>query len=264
MVCSTTTRRTLLTVPLWLYATTCQAAPIVLYADEAFPPYSYVEQGRLKGIYVDQVRAAVARLKQYQVELRPIPWERGLAELAQGRIFGLFASYRRSERAYIKHYSAPLQLEHVAVFCRQQVLQSPRTDWPRDYGDLRIGINQGFAMSDVFVQARQSGAIRVTQFKGNEENLLALAAGKTHCYVNDRLSILWNFKRLQRDPRIKASMAALDLRETMTLSSESAHVVFGPGETDATQKAFIADLDRELAQQHRSGEAQAIVARYLK
>lgn len=264
MACSTTTRRTLLTLPLWLYATTCQAAPIVLYADEAFPPYSYVEQGRLKGIYVDQVRAAVTRLKQYQVELRPIPWERGLAELAQGRIFGLFASYRRSERAYIKHYSAPLQLEHVAVFCRQQVLQSPRTDWPRDYGDLRIGINQGFAMSDVFVQARQSGAIRVTQFKGNEENLLALAAGKTHCYVNDRLSILWNFKRLQRDPRTKASMAALDLRETMTLSSESAHVVFGPGETDAAQKAFIADLDRELAQQHRSGEAQAIVTRYLK
>ena len=53
------------------------ATPLVIYGDDDYPPYSYVENGQLKGIYTQIVREAVQAMPQYAVQLRPVPWKRG-------------------------------------------------------------------------------------------------------------------------------------------------------------------------------------------
>lgn len=67
-------------------APTAQAAErVVLYGDESYRPYSFVENGEFKGIYVDILTKAAQRLKpEYVIDLLPVPWKRGLLYVERG------------------------------------------------------------------------------------------------------------------------------------------------------------------------------------
>ncbi|MEG1118525.1 MAG: transporter substrate-binding domain-containing protein, partial [Janthinobacterium sp.] len=121
------------------------AVPLVIYGDDDYPPYSYVENGRMKGIYTEIVREATQSMPRYAVQLRPVPWKRGVLMLQTGDAFALYPPYSwRSERPYVR-YSVPLLMEQLVVLCKQDVLDK-RTlrQWPADYAGLHIGVNAGF------------------------------------------------------------------------------------------------------------------------
>ncbi|MDO9194374.1 MAG: transporter substrate-binding domain-containing protein, partial [Undibacterium sp.] len=55
------------------------AEKVVLEMDNDYAPYSFVENGELKGLYVDLLKSIAARLAPtYDVQLQAIPWKRGL------------------------------------------------------------------------------------------------------------------------------------------------------------------------------------------
>jgi polar amino acid transport system substrate-binding protein len=237
---------------------------VVLRGDDSYPPYSWVEQGRFKGIYVDLLTAAGRQLTDFRLVLEPVPWKRGLLDLEQGRLFGLFPPYARAERRYIARYSVPLGVERVVIVCRHEVMQRPRRNWPDDFLDVRIGVNAGFALSDRFVAERQAGRIRVDETKGTEDNLLRLASGQIDCYANDELSVRWTHRQLLKRPGVDGPLRHLSLRTAFVLASEPAYVGYGEDDSLSPQArtAFQAQLDRALQQVIRSGEAQRIVDRY--
>ncbi|MGH8353674.1 MAG: substrate-binding periplasmic protein, partial [Pseudomonas sp.] len=109
--------------------------------------YSYAENGQAMGLYSDILRAAFARMPAYRVEIRPVPWRRGLAEMAKGSAFALYPPYHRPlERPYID-YSRPILEEKVVVFVRASVARTHRIDdFPAAYAGLRIGLNDGFSL----------------------------------------------------------------------------------------------------------------------
>ena len=49
------------------------AAPqtVILYGDDDYAPYSYVENGAFKGMYIDILRQAASRMPGYRLELQP-------------------------------------------------------------------------------------------------------------------------------------------------------------------------------------------------
>ena len=108
--------------------------PVVIYGDDDYPPYSSVEQGQLKGIYTEIVREALQALPQYQVQLRPVPWKRGVLMLQTGEAFALYPPYLwRDERPYMR-YSVPLLMEQMVVFCNQEVVARRKLQHsPADY-----------------------------------------------------------------------------------------------------------------------------------
>jgi polar amino acid transport system substrate-binding protein len=133
---------------------------VVLYGDENYPPYSYMENGRFTGIDVDILRlAAILLSPQYQIQLAPIPWKRGLAMMEKGRAFGLFPPGRKLDRTYIDQYSIPILRESVVVFCNRLVMRTSRRNFPEDFAGLTIGINAGFLLSDRLVQAANAGIV---------------------------------------------------------------------------------------------------------
>lgn len=90
---------------------------MVILCDAGYPPYSYAEGDEAKGLYTDILRAAFKRMPGYRVDIRPMPWARGLAEVASGRAFALFPPYYRpSERPWMD-YSRPMLKEKVVVLC---------------------------------------------------------------------------------------------------------------------------------------------------
>lgn len=66
---------------------------VVLYGDDDYPPYCFVENGQFKGMYIDILKKVAEKLApQYQIELESRQWTRGLAECLQCRVGAVGAS----------------------------------------------------------------------------------------------------------------------------------------------------------------------------
>ncbi len=66
----------LLFASLCLMSTNLHAKPqrVTIFADDAYPPYSYAENGRAVGIYPEILRAADVLMTEFEIDLQPIPW----------------------------------------------------------------------------------------------------------------------------------------------------------------------------------------------
>ncbi|WP_024303539.1 ABC transporter substrate-binding protein [Pseudogulbenkiania sp. MAI-1] len=242
----------------------CLAAErVVLYGDQAYPPYSYLENGEFKGIYVDLLLAAAKRMApDYRIELQPTPWRRGLAMLENGQALGLFPPYRRPERRYIDSYSIPLYRERVVVVCNRKAMNRPRRRFPEDFGDVVIGVNAGFALSGALVEARKRGQVQVEEANGTVANLRKLALDRIGCYTNDSLSIRYTLMRLKKEAVHSAELDTLSLHEVTELSGEEAYIGYSRHANPAHKADFIRKLDAVLQDLQRHGELDHLVAKY--
>ena len=175
------------------FAGVAESIKVTVYADESYPPYSYKENGDIKGIYTLIAKTVFSRMKGYKVKIVAVPWKRGLKYLEDGTGFALYPPYFHvAKRPYIWPYSMPILDERVILFCTEDVFyQSVRSRWVEDYYGLTIGINAGFHLGgEKFWQAVKQGKVKVSEARGNTENLLRLGLKRIDCYLNDRISIL--------------------------------------------------------------------------
>jgi len=238
---------------------------VIVYADESYPPYSFIEKGQLVGIYPEIFRKAFARLPHYQVLIRPIAWKRGLLLLETGYGFALFPPYRRvQERPYMS-YSESVLTELTSVFCRRSIAENKkRMHWPEDFFGLKIAVNTGFATGGAyFEEAVREGKIVKDEGPGNRSNILKLMLGRVDCYINDRLSILWELQRLQVAAQGQTKVD--EIVEVMALSQEPAYLGFTNvhAENYTFKDDFVRELNSVLLGMQKQGEIQLIVNRYM-
>lgn len=243
------------------------AAPqaVTIYADDSYPPYSYIENGKLTGIYTAIIQKALERLPEYQVDLVAVPWRRGLAMVDNGQAFALYPPYfRPQERPHVR-YSEPMLTEQVVVYCNAGVLaKRPSTRWPSDFYGLRIGINSGFLLGgQEFDAAARANLLKVDEAQGSRANLLKLLRARIDCYLNDRLSILWELERMKRDGVIDDR--AQQVGEATIISSEQGYLGF----TDLSperypfREDFIQKFNTVVRDMRRDGEIKEITTRFL-
>lgn len=250
---------------LWVGLLAC-ALPVISWAsppievtilcDAGYPPYSYAEGSQAKGLYSDILRAAFARMPEYRVHIRPLPWARGLAELAKGRAFALYPPYfRPGERPWMD-YSRPILREKLVVFMRAEVARTlPDERFPQAYRGLRIGQNRGFIniVDQDYQVMLARGELRQIYSKDNRTNLAMLYRGRLDAYINDRRSVLWELDRMQRDGVLGENDLSW-IVEGPWLSGEEGHLGYTrvnaaayPYKKDFKQRldAILADLERE-------------------
>lgn len=232
---------------------------VVIEADDDYAPYSYVEHGQHKGIYVDFLKKIAQRLAPaYTVVLQPVPWKRGLADLERGDSLALIPPYFNKARSYIQTYSTALNRETVVLFCRDAVMTRPRHKFPDDFAGLVIGINLGFVLGEKISAAQKSGTIRLEEAKGNEANLKKLNAGRVDCYANDRLSVLFSARGLRNKPEFKH----LALHETIAVSDQDAFIAYSTAYKADYKAAFIAKMNAAIAEAKKAGEMTRLIADY--
>ncbi|QDQ28758.1 amino acid ABC transporter substrate-binding protein [Chitinimonas arctica] len=238
------------------------AEKIVLYGDDDYAPYSYVEDGRFKGIYVELLRqAAVLLAPDYELELKPTPWKRGLRDLELGSTLGLFPPYfRPNARPYIQPYSAPLYHEVVVLFCTEKVMKVPRKRFPEDFGGLTIGVNLGFIISEPMLVAAKQGKLAIEEAKGNNANIMKLASKRIDCYANDRLSVLYSAKRLRAAANAPDSIKALILHEAAVLSGEDAFIGYSELFQAGYKQDFIQRMNGVLETLRKNGAINPLLA----
>jgi polar amino acid transport system substrate-binding protein len=236
------------------------AETVVLYGDSDYPPYSYVENGRFTGIYVDMLNlAAQSMTPQFKVELRPLPWKRALAEMENGHAFALFPPGLKKERGYITAYSVPLYRETVVLFCNENVMRITRSAFPKDFAGLTVGVNSGFLLSARLIDAANKGLLRLEPARNNEANLKKLALNRIDCYASDRGAALFSAKHL----RDTGHLGSFKLQEAVELSGEKTYIGYN-GANNPTYKAeFIEKMNVAIEAIRKSGVAARIEESYL-
>lgn len=238
------------------------AAPqtVILYGDDDYAPYSYVENGAFKGMYIDILRQAASRMPEYRLELQPRPWKRGLDALEKGKVFGLFPPGRKTERLYVQPYSDMLHRESVVLFCHDAVMRTPRTHFPTDFAGLTIGVNTGFLLSEKLMAPARQGLLRLEAAKGNEANLKKLALRRIDCYASDRGAARYTARRLQGE----LAGYGFHLREVLELSSEATYIAYSARNTPSYKTDFIEKMNAALLAMRKNGQLAHIEDAYLR
>ena len=196
----------------------------------------------------------------YQVDLQPIPWKRGLADLERGTSFALFPPGLKKERNYIQPYSVAIYRESIVLFCNDEVMKKPRKKFPEDFSGLNIGVNAGFLLSDRLMQASRQGILTLAPVKGNETNLKKLALHRIDCYASDRTAAMYSFKHLQ--PYFDD--IGVSLQEAVELSGEDTYIAYSDKSRAPYKSDFVAKMNVALETMKKNGDIKKIESRYVQ
>jgi len=101
--------------------TVALAAPPLLLGGEALPPYSFETEGQVGGLHLALCEAALAPLG-LQMQWRPMPWRRALADLEAGLLDGVIGATRGhlNERELLMAFpDEPLSWTHNVFVSRR-------------------------------------------------------------------------------------------------------------------------------------------------
>lgn len=198
-----------------------------ILVDDDYPPYTYVSNGELKGIYIDFLKHAANNLPaQYSISFVPLPWKRALVLIENGDEFAILPPYLHTQkRPFIAHYSEPIGVEEVVVFCHKNISLDQVTNTKQALiNPLRLGINAGYLLlNDKYKKAVSQNRITLASNKSTAHNIEKLIKGRIDCYINDKTSTLVTLQQILG----KYEAAFMERIKIMdVISSQSAHVGF--------------------------------------
>lgn len=239
---------------------------VVVYGDDSYPPYSYLDDGQAKGIYTEILVAVFEQMEQYDVEITLVPWKRGLKLLELGKGFALYPPYYYADkRHFIEPYSLPILTEEVVVFCNNHALDAPTPqNWPTEFSHLTIGINESFALGgNEFWQLIESGKMDVRSELGTRHGLLSLYKGRTDCYINDRMSILWESQNMIDEGVLPLTF---QLPQSTTVGTEQGHLAFARDSQIQFpyKQDFVTQFNFHLEQLKQDGTINKLVMDYIE
>lgn len=168
---------------------------VTILADQSYAPYSYLENGVLKGAYIDIIKAASAELDEYQVDLKAAKWSKALEQVEQGEVLALVPPYHKPKlRPFIHPYSVAIITEKLVIVADKNKITDSMT-WPQSFSGWTIGRNSGFAFGK---EIEESGQVTFAEAPKMATNLIRLAKGKIDGYANDELSIFYTLKKLSK------------------------------------------------------------------
>ena len=257
--------RILLVLCLWLGfnpSITAKQISVTVYADDSYPPYSFTQEGAARGIYTDIMRLAFSRMERYNVTIKPAPFKRGLKLLEAGRAFALYPPYFYSnQRSYIKPYSVPILQEEVVVYCNKKPPVS--STWPDDFYGLKIGINDSYSIGgEQFWIAEKEDKISIEPAIDNRENILKLKTKRIDCYINDKLSILWEVKRMKLSGELPQDK---DFELGISVSTEQGYLAFAedPDNRYPFKEDFVEQFNAIILEMQNNGEITNLLNRYI-
>ena len=225
-----------------------QTTFVTIVADDNYPPYSYTENSKVTGVYIDLIKKASKLLEpKYKINIVAMPWKRALMKMENGEAFAIIPPYTHLlARPYISPYSVPLAKESVVVFCHKDVnlhetLKGLSTDSP-----LIVGINAGYIiLNESYYNARQSKRIVISENKSTKANLTKLVTRRIDCYANDKLTIELGLKQIENNTK---RFNASDFVQKDFISSQTAHIGYTNVNSDRFpfKSDFVQRMDKAI------------------
>lgn len=227
---------------------------VVLVGDDAYAPYSYLDENRVaRGIAVDLLNEISQAMPNFSIKVLLEPWKRALFEVEKNNLIGIFPPYKNPELRPWMIYSSPLYAETAVVLCNMdKVKNRPGKVWPQDFSGLVVGNNVGFITPGLeFFKMVKEGKIKVEEVRTTESNLRKLVLGRIDCYVNDRLAIDSELKRLKLDRSRIAEYAIVSI--------EPVYVGFNNRSTRfRQQEIFIKEFNETVDKLRKEGRLRPL------
>lgn len=230
---------------------------ISIVGDDAYPPYSFKDKGKVTGIYTDIIRQAMSSMKN-PADISVMPWKRGLSGLKMKNIDALYPPYNRPKQRPYMSYSTDILDETLVIVCNSKVSDRLKS-FPNDYQGISLGKNAGFAPGSTVDDAVKNKILKIYEAKGMSANLKKLINNRIDCYVNDRLSILYELKKMTGRGEYDGS----SIVETHVLGVEKGYLAINKA-ASADVKAFITKFNEVIEGMKSSGKIDEIITRYTK
>jgi polar amino acid transport system substrate-binding protein len=238
---------------------------LTIVADDSYPPYSFIEHGTLKGVYVDIIRESAKLLSDhYEVKVIAVPWKRGLLEIKEGRAFAILPPYKHiKERPFIWPYSQPIMTEEIIAYCHKDIelLKHLQQANEKKYNPLNIGINAGYLiLNKEFQYAKKMKSIIIKENRSTLANIMKLYSRQLDCYLNDQLSTEWEIAQIPKKRNIHLSK----IRKALRVMSKTAHIGYTNSKHHTFQfkDDFVLKMDEAMLKVISSDKYQEIINRY--
>lgn len=258
-------RLTLLSLLLWANAVAADApTKITVIGDQSYPPFSFLDEGKPSGIYVDVLTKVFAQLPEYDIDIMMMPWRRGLAEIKNSRALAIFPPYYfPKERPYIGAYSIPILTEHVVLMCDSSRVSGTQTlIWPQDFKRKRITANKGYLLIPDFLQSIATNHITHIEVSGARSAIHMMLLNRADCFMHAELPTRWELDQLTKEqPELEKKLTTLHF--TGTQIGQSGYIGYSADTVRYPfRDRFRAKVDRVLKALIANGEIQSIIDRY--
>lgn len=221
-----------------------RAADLVAYTEE-WPPYNYTEQGQVKGIATEALRAACAEA-QLSCEINMVPWARAYAVVSGTPDTLLYTTARKPSREKEFLWVGPLFPRATWVYGRAG---SPIRDF-KELARHKVGIVRGEASEQ---DLEKAGVPRHAMMPESSNALVlkALLGGWVDAMVDTEIGMAWNLRTMQ--------LPAGEVQRLMKLTDEGAYYFALNLKTDPTIRER---LQRALDKLQKNGRLAALSAGY--
>jgi polar amino acid transport system substrate-binding protein len=241
---------------------------VTIHVDDQYRPFSFVEKGVAKGIYINVLKRAFSKMPAFKVTLLPVPWRRGKRLMEMGQGYGLFpAFYHGHDWPYLYPYSLSFYSEKVIVVCTDKVLAQPRKHWPSDYKALIIGNQAGF---DGFGGDRFRGLVEQGQIQYKEVNSPLVLIGmlsmkRFDCIMIEERSFDYEFDRFKRSADYDQKRHS-QLKKGAVIGIDPVYIGYSQPAVKSGKHPydlqFRRTFDSVIYQMQRSGEISRIMDAY--
>lgn len=212
-----------------------------------WPPYNYQEQGQLKGISTDILRAACQEAA-LRCNLQLMPWARAYnTALTQPNTL-VFTAARRPEREALFSWVGPILPRSTWVWARNDAVK--RTQGSKTLADYRFGVVRGEA-SIPDLQAAGVPQQQITADNSNTAVLKLLSRGWVDAMVDTEIGMAWSMKTELASP--------IELTKLAKLTEQGAYYfALNPQSEPLIAEKLQAAVDKL----RRNGVIDEIVKRY--
>jgi polar amino acid transport system substrate-binding protein len=160
-----------------------------------YPPYEYSENGEVKGLAVDIVRAAF-KLMNHEVVIEILPWPRCQVLFERGDVDGIFTYFQNDERQ-----ASTLSSKEVAVTqtIALWTLKHAKIEFNGDLTRLQehnFGITPKTSYGERFDTAMKYGLLHTEAAASIEGNIRKLVNGRIDIWVSNRDGAVHELRRL--------------------------------------------------------------------
>ncbi len=180
---------------------------VELSGDMNYPPYSYKESGKAKGVYVDIIQTAFSKIPEYDVTFKMMAWKRAISITKKGKTVGFFPPYYSDERTSWIKYSEPIASETSVVFAKNKTLKT-KQKFPDDFYGSTVCLNRGFTLmtgGHAFKKAIEDKKIKLIEANNNKDCLTRVKRDMADFYINDQLIDISAFPSIKRGMNTKVN-----------------------------------------------------------
>jgi len=236
------------------FSVSVSAEPVQIITND-FPPYSYIEDGKFKGLATEVVEAILDDLGM-ATKIKQYPWARAYKIVTTQKNVLIYTLARTPEREGLFNFIGEVAPRTVYFY----KLKS-RTDIKiESIGDLKKyshGVVQGYATHKKLVEL---GIKNIQAVVSDIQNIKKLAVGRIDLYPQDEMILAHNIRIYNEKNESKISFSDFERVFDFPADGKGRTLSFGPH----TDEELVEKFQRSFNEIKRSGKLETIRKKYMK